>query len=336
MIDRRSLVASVGRIGAFFGVVNEAAAAAPQSPPRVQGSERRSLQRKVDEVNSLADQLDLDDFDDVAFAARLAFNHANTAGGRGTTFRVPPRVLTLKAPLRVPDRIVLMGSGMRDTIFHARHDGPMLLFADVEHAGLLNVRLGMGGRPGTEGIRIEARGGSVRRLTFTDLEIAGGGAAGAAPGGGQVGIRLVATGRHIISENVFDRLILAEVDRPVIERSTEGNEWTRFTIDQFGYRGGIAFDSVANANHYQGRIAGAPGRGAIGFRQGGYRNMMMLRVDIGNDATAVDLGPDGRNIVMLQRPAENGPPPVQTLIGRTSGNTVIDGDGAGAGAGVAT
>jgi hypothetical protein len=306
----------------FIGMTADSGLAAPQ----VQGSGRRSIHRKVDEVNSLADQLDINDFDDVAFAAKLAFEHANTGSGRGISFHVPPRIMVLKAPLRVPDRIVLIGSGMRDTIFHAQHDGPMFVFRDVEHAGLLNVRLGMGSRSGTQGIRIEARDSDVRRLTFTDIEIAGGGAAGSAVDGGQIGIQLTAAGRYIVSENAFDRLIFSEVDRPVIERSTEGNEWTRFVIDQFGYRGGVGFDSVANANHYQGRIAGAPGQGATGFRQGGYRNMMLLRVDIGNGAQALDLGPGTRNIVMLQRPAENGPPRIQTPLGRTSGSTIIDGD----------
>lgn len=303
-------------------IVAAPAAAAPA--PAVQSAEGRALQRKVDEVASLADQLEIQDFDDVAFAARLAFAHANTAGGRGVSFRVPPRVMVMKAPLRVPDRIVLVGSGIRDTIFQAAHDGPMFVFTDVEHAGLVHARLGLGDRSGTQAIQIDARTRDVRRLTFTEIEIAGGGARAV----GQVGISASTAGKRILSECTFDRLILSEVDRPVIERGPEGNEWTRFVVDQFGYRGGAAFDSVAHASHYQGRIAGSPGAGATAFRQAGRRNLLLLRVDIGNDTHALDLTPDGCNIVLLQRPAESGPPAVQTPVGRIAGNRVIDGDDA--------
>lgn len=321
MIDRRALVGAVTRAAALVPLLAGRATAAPA----VQSSERRSLQKKVDEVASLADQLEIDDFDDVAFAARLAFKHADTRGGRGISFRVPPRVMVMKAPLVVPDRIHLVGSGIRDTIFQAQHDGPMFVFRDVEHAGLANARLGLGQRRGTQGIVIEARDGDARRLSFAEIEIAGGGAA--APG--QVGVSLATRGKRIVSECTFDRLILAEVDRPVIERGPEGNEWTRFVVDQFGYAGGAAFDCVSHANHYQGRIAGSPGPGATGFRQHGFRNMLLLRVDIGNPARALDLAPNGRNIVLLQRPAEGNPPVIQTPIGATAGNTVIDGDMAG-------
>lgn len=315
MLDRRSLIGAFAKSAAV-------ATSTASANVAVHSAERRSLQKKVDEVASLADQLEIEDFDDVAFAARLAFDHANTANGRGTTFRVPPRVMVMKAPLRVPNRIVLCGSGMRDTIFQAQHDGPMFLFQDVEHAGLSNVRLGLGSRPTTQGIRIETKDASARRLTFADLDIAGGGQAAA----GQTGVTIVARGKQIVSECTFDRLILSEIDCPVVERGPEGNEWTRFVVDNFGYGGGAAFDSIAHASHYQGRIAGQPRRGSVAFRQGGYRNIALLRVDIGNGASALDLAPEARNIVFVQRPSESGPPAVQTPLGRVVGNTVIDGD----------
>jgi hypothetical protein len=318
MIDRRSLFGAFTKMVAILPSVAGRASQAPAAQP----SGRRSIQKKVDEVASLADQLEIEDFDDVSFAARLAFERANTKGGRGTSFRVPPRVMVMKTPLRVPDRIMLVGSGMRDTIFQAKHDGPMFIFDGVEHAGLSNVRLGLGTRSRTQGIQIETNDRSALRLSFSDIEIAGGGRAAK----GQIGVSITARGKHIVSECTFDRLILSEIDRPVVERGPEGNEWTRFVIDQFGYLGGAAFDSVANANHYQGRIAGIPGLGGTGFRQGGFRNMLLLRIDIGNDASALDLAPNTRNIVILQRPAEVGPPPVQTPLGRVVGNTVIDGD----------
>lgn len=319
MIDRRSLVQAFTKAASLLPLT-----AATASAPAVQPAGARTLQRKVDEVASLADQLDIKDFDDVAFAARLAFAQADTARGRGVSFRVPPRVMVVKAPLRVPDRIVLVGSGIRDTIFQAAHDGPMFVFSDVEHAGLSHARLGLGTRPGAQGIQIEARKRDVRRLSFAEIEIAGGGAEAI----GQIGVSATTSGQRILTECTFDRLILSEVDRPVIERGPEGNEWTRFVIDQFGYRGGAGFDCVAHASHYQGRIAGSPGPGATGFRQAGYRNMMLLRVDIGNAGRALDMSPDGRNIVLLQRPAETGPPAVQTPAGPIAGNTVIDGDDA--------
>ncbi len=318
-MNRRSLFS---RLGALLGTLPFSAVNAAWSAPAIQGSQRRSIQKKVDEVTSLADQLEIDDFDDASFAARLAFQHANTAGGRGVTFRVPPRVMTLKAPLAIPDRVVLAGSGIRDTIFFAQHDGPLFLFRDVQQGGLSNMRLGLGRNGRTEGIRIEARSRDVRRLSFSDLEIAGGGQHAI----GQVGLQVSAAGKSLVTECTFDRISFFEVDRPVVERSTEGNEWTRFVIDQFGYTGGIAFDSVANANHYQGRIAGQPAAGAIGFRQSGYRNILLLRVDVGNTAHALDLGLHTRNIVMLQRPFESGPPAVQTPIGQIAGITIIDGD----------
>ncbi len=323
MIDRRTWLA---RVLTYSTAAAVPAATAPAKGPAVRDSAAQALQRKVDEVASLADQLEIRDFDDVAMAARLAFDAADTRGGRGVTFRVPPRVMHLKAPLKIPDRIFLVGAGMRDTMFNAHLDGPMFIFSDVTHAGLSHARLGLGNRPATQGIRIEARRTSVRRLTFAELEIAGGGAAGASASTSQIGIALDGADDRIITECGFDRLIFSEVDRPVVERSTEGNEWTRLVIDQFGYRGGIGFDSVANANHYQGRIAGSPGPGATAFRQGGYRNMIFLRVDIGNDARALDLNPKGRNIVMMQRPAQAAPRWVQTPIGDARGNTLIDGD----------
>lgn len=318
MMDRRGLIGTFAKMAAILPGV----AGPVLSAPAVQSSPRRSVQKKMGEVASLADQLAINDFDDVAFAARLAFEQADTKGGRGVSFHVPPRVMVLNAPLRVPDRIVLVGTGMRDTIFQARHDGPMFVFHDVEHAGLCNARLGLGTGRNTQGIQIEARDHDARRLSFSDIEIAGAGASAA----GQTGVSMTAHNPRIISECTFDRIIMSEIDLPVVERGPEGNEWTRFVIDQFGYRGGIGFDSVANANHYQGRIAGSPASGAIGFRQGGYRNMLLIRVDIGNSARAVDLGPEARNIVLVQRPAEGHPITIQTPLGRVSGNTVIDGD----------
>lgn len=319
MMDRRTLVQAFTKVASLVPLM-----AASAEAPAIQPAARRSLQRKVDEVSSLADQLDIQDFDDVAFAARLSFANADTRNGRGVSFRVPPRVMVMKAPLRVPDRIVLVGSGIRDTIFQAMHDGPMFIFSDVEHAGLLHARLGLGDRPGTQGIQIEARRRDVRRLNFAEIEIAGGGS----PAKGQIGVSATTSGQRILTECTFDRMILSEVDHPVIERGPEGNEWTRFVVDQFGYRGGAAFDCMSHANHYQGRIAGSPGNGATAFRQVGRHNMMLLRVDIGNGARALDLAPDGRNIVLLQRPAEAGPPAVQTPAGQVTGNTVLDGDGA--------
>jgi len=317
MMDRRTLVHALTKAASLVPLISSSAKA-----PAIQPANGRTLQRKVDEVSSLADRLDIQDFDDVAFAARLSFDHANTANGRGVSFRVPPRVMILKEPLRVPDRIVLVGSGIRDTIFQAMHDGPMFIFSDVEHAGLSHARLGLGELPGTQGIQIEARKRDVRRLTFAEIEIAGGGSRAK----GQIGVSATTSGRNIVSECTFDRLILTEVDRPVVERGPEGNEWTRFVVDQFGYRGGAAFDCVSHANHYQGRIAGSPGDGAIGFRQGGRHNMMLLRVDIGNNARALDLAPNARNIALIQRPSEVGPPAVQTPLGQIGGNRVIDGD----------
>ncbi len=319
MMDRRTLVQALTKMASLVPVIATSAKA-----PAVQPAAGRSIQRKVDEVSSLADRLDINDFDDVAFAARLAFANANTASGRGVSFRVPPRVMVLKEPLLIPDRIVLVGSGIRDTIFQAMHDGPMFIFSDVEHAGLLHARLGLGERPGTKGIQIDARKRDVRRLSFAEIEIAGGGPRSK----GQIGVSATTSGKNILTECSFDRVILSEVDRPVIERGPEGNEWTRFVVDQFGYHGGAAFDCISHANHYQGRIAGSPGGGAIGFRQAGRHNMMLLRVDIGNEARALELAPDGRNIVLLQRPSEAGPPVVQTPVGQASGNTVIDGDDA--------
>lgn len=319
MIRRRSVFSAVPRIAA--GVLGLATSS---SAPAVQSSGRRSLHAKLDEVASLADQLEINDFDDVAFAAKLAFARADTANGRGVSFRVPPRIMAMKAPLRVPDRVMLVGSGIRDSMFHSQHDGPMFIFRDAEHSGITNMRLGLGAKSGAQGVLIEANDRDIRRLNFADIEIAGRSRSDGVAAG-QTGFALHARGRRIVSECAFDRIIFTEVDRPVVERGPEGNEWTRFVVDQFGFSGGAGFDSVGHANHYQGRIAGSLGAGPTAFRQGGYRNIILLRVDIGNAGQALDLNPEGRNIVLLQRPAEVGPPRVQTPIGRIAGNTVTDG-----------
>lgn len=298
-----------------------------QSSASIQTSAGRSLQRRIDDIAGLADKLEINDFDDVKAAAQMAFTLANPSQGRGVTLRAPRKVMFLYEPLVVPTLTTIVGGGYRDTFFIPQFDGPMFIFDSVVLSGLRNARLGLGSGKNVCGIDIRTSTADARALNFGDLEIVGGGAAGAKSGndGGQTAIRAFTTGGRIITECAFDRLIMSEIDRPVIMNGPEGNEFTRFVIDQYGYSGQCGMELVTHADYYQGRLAGAPAAGTVAYKQGGFRSQAILRVDCGNGTLAVDLAQNSGNQVMLQRPFELGPPTVQTPIGNVRpGNTLID------------
>lgn len=85
------------------------------------------------------------------------------------------------------------------------------------------------------------------------MEIAGG-SGGVA---GQKGIRLARPAyAEILTENTFDRIVIHEVDRPIEDKVSEGNYWTRITIDGFCYTPGAAIDAQGWANVYKARVTG--------------------------------------------------------------------------------
>jgi hypothetical protein len=299
-----------------------------QQATNIQASFGRNLAKKTDEVASLADKLEIADFDDVRVAAQLAFTIANPGQGRGVTLRAPRKAMFLYEPLVVPALTTIVGAGYRDTFFIPQFDGAMFVFDGVYLSGLRNCRIGMGSGKNVCAIDIKTTSADARGLNFTDLEIAGGGSAGAMTSsvGGQTAVRAFTSGNRIITECVFDRIIMTEIDRPVIMNGPEGNEFTRFVIDQFGYSGQCGMELITHADYYQGRIAGAPAAGTIGYKQGGFRSQAVIRTDIGNGARAIDLLENHGNQVILQRPYEAGPPVIQTPVGNfPPGNTLIDG-----------
>jgi hypothetical protein len=239
---------------------------------------------------------------------------ADTAGGRGALVRTDQVTYGITSTITMPDRVRLVGSTARATIYNSSTTGAHFLFDGIAHGGLVGARLGFGSSATERGIEILTTAISSRDLTFADLEIASGGVSG------QIGINLLTSGVNIITECSFDRLVFKGVDRPIVDNSSEGNFFTNFTIDGYAISTARpALDLITNANYYQGRIAGITAASSSGYKQQGARNIAILVVDIGAAREAINLANDGGNIVILSRPETL--TPIGT-IGRN--NTVVD------------
>lgn len=259
--------------------------------------------------------LDIEDGGDL-YSAQAALDALPRQDGRGAVVMITAPTVSISQTLRVPDRITLVGSGERGTIIYATGSGTMFEFDGITHAGLRNMRLGLNESLDAIAIDVKTTTGSCRQLEFSDLEIAG------ADKAGQIGIRATASNSQIISECSFHRLTFVMVDRPVVERNSEGNFWSQISVDQFA-RAGVAraaFDCVSLASFYQARVAGTVTNGSIGFAQGGARNHITLVADIGPNCTALDVT-GSSNIIAVERPE------ALTPLGSTAmTNTIIDGE----------
>lgn len=250
-------------------------------------------------------------------SAQSALNAIDTTSGKGATVVITARHMILTGTLKVPDRIVLAGSGVRRTFINAAGTGAMFEFDGAEYSGLRDMRLGMGPDASLISIDIKTDVKSCRKLEFRNLEIAG------TEASGQIGIRSITSGSNIISECSFNRILLVQIDRPVLEIGPEGNFWTDITVDQFA-RDGVpraAIDSVSHASFYTARVAGTVAVGSVAYRQAGNRNIANIAADIGAGSAALDI--DGiSNIVLLERPEQLTP-----VGSSTPSTTIIDGDG---------
>lgn len=143
--------------------------------------------------------------------AQAALNAIDTTLGRGATVVITAQSLILTGTLKVPDRIVLAGSGIRGTFVNGTGPGAMFEFDGAEYSGLHDMRLGMGSAPSLVGIDLKTSVKSCRKLDFRNLEIAGGKISG------QIGIRSITSSSNIISECSFSHILFVEVDQPVLE-----------------------------------------------------------------------------------------------------------------------
>lgn len=249
--------------------------------------------------------------------AQIALDAMNLSGGMGATVVITARHLHLSGTLRIPDRVILTGSGPRSTIINGTGTGAMFEFDSLTHAGLCDMRLGLGGDGSQIGIDIKTTEGSCRQLHFRNLEIAG------IDVSGQTGIRSITSNSQIISECSFDRIVLVQVDRPIIENGPEGNFWTDISIDQFARDGTdrAAIDATTHASFYSARVAGTVAADSIAYQQKGNRNIANIVADIGAQCTALNIEGQG-NVTTLERPER------LTPAGHAAdNNTIVDGDG---------
>jgi hypothetical protein len=233
--------------------------------------------------------------DDYA-AIMAAINSLDVSGGRGGIVYFPKGGYRISQTINVPPRIRLLADAPRDVAITAAFNGVMVSFDSVTHSGISGMRLGMGTGAASVAIDIKALSSSIEQLHFSDLEIAG----GAVPG--QIGIRLQATSSGIITKSTFHSINFFQVDKGVYDRDSEGNFWSAISIDQFGYAAVAGFDAQGLANFYQVRVSGAPAAGSVGFKNTGARCHADLIVDIGPTSVALDLAPNGYNIVRIARP----------------------------------
>ena len=250
--------------------------------------------------------------DDTA-AIQAALASLDTSGGRGATLFLPVGAYLITAKITVPARVKIIGAGPLSTIVNTTFAGAAFELDGISDAGVSDLRIGFGPSASIIGINIKTTSASCQRLIFRNLFIAGASVAG------QRGIQAVASGGRIIAECRYQGIDFVSVDRPVKEMDTEGNYWSEFAIDQYGYGVSTAFESQGLGSFYQGRIAGAPTAGSVGYAQTGIRNFFDIVTDIGASSTALNIAANGKNIGQILRPE------LLTPLGTVgSGNTVID------------
>lgn len=277
------------------------------------GAKTRNVSQKLGEIVSLQDSGAIGDGSDATAGINAAGSSANTAGGRGFTVAAPNGTYTLSSTISGANRVKIAGAGALSTIFNAGFNSTLFKFDSITSAGMAGARLGFGAYSGAIGIALATTTDTLRDCQFSDLEIAGGMIAG------QIGFRAQASNSNILTECSTDRMVYRQVDQPMLLLDEEGNWHTRITIDQFAVTAHAAIEARTNVDFFEARIAGAPAAGSVGYRQRGFRNFANLAVDIGAASTAIDIGDDAGDIIILRRP--------ETLtpigpIGRN--NTVID------------
>ena len=256
-----------------------------------------------------------------ASSIQSAMDALPTSGGRGGTVLLGGGVISIgTTTLIIPNRIRLKGEGRRTTIVNYSGTGTAIDCVDMnEGGGLEGIRLYVGTSTTAVGINIRNSATDVRRTRFDDLEIFG-----AANTSGQIGMQLVASGGHIISDNYFGDICLAEIAKPIIKTSTEGNIFSAIQIDSYGNTAGaIAIDSYSHDDQMISRVSGvqAAVSSPVAYKEQGTGNIVSIVADIGaSPASALNIS-GIRNKITLSRPAGNTP---LGTIGRWS--TVSDSD----------
>lgn len=247
-----------------------------------------------------------------AFNIALSAASVLTSGGAGATITLPTGSLILSAQITVPSRVKIVGAGSRSTIINNSFAGPAFVFDGTTNGGLSNVRIGLNNNASAMGLKLITTSQDVRWMNFTDLEIA-------APSliNGQTGIYAVTSGGRIITENVFQGIVLYQVSSPFNWNGPEGNFITDLTIAGFGANAPTsAIGPIGHANLWQGRVAGAPFAGSIAYSEAGARNLVDLIVDIGPSSTALNVTGTG-NVIRLARPE------ILTPVGNFSKSTTV-------------
>lgn len=269
---------------------------------------------------------DVDNNQAMGTALTNALADADTTGGKSATVETGAGRFMFPAGFAVPERVFIGGAGPQESIFSSAGTGKVFSFGSTSDGGILGARIGLSG-VSQVGIDIASATNSVFRLLFRDLLIAGDESVG------QRGFNVAATGGQIVTSCNYENIYFDAVDRPVREIDTEGNFWTNFTVNNFGYAATPAFDLQSHASDYIGHFRAAMAldaavTGCVAYKQTGTRSTFDIVVDIQNNATALNINNDGKHFGVIRRPKEISPP-IRTPIGTIGyGNRVFDDEAA--------
>lgn len=247
-----------------------------------------------------------------------AINSIDTSGGKGGTVVAPAAGVFNIGTTTINGRsnVRLQFAGRRSTLINYSGTGSAFVFDGITESGLIGARISPGSSATAVALDIKTTSASVLENLFDDLEIASSNVAG------QVGIKAVQSGGSIISENVFSRIYILNVDKPIVRTGCEGNTWHDIVVSTYGTGASpIGVNSSGCHNDYmEVRVAGVGGGVStpIAYQETGDRNVTIISGDIG--ATGKTLNSSGTYNTFIVRRAV-GTTPVGTY---SSTDLVID------------
>src|SRR3990167_5470543 len=190
---------------------------------------------------------------DVSAAIQAAIDWFTTSGGVGGTVQLPYGVCNIGTTSIVGRTYVeVVGFGKRSTLINYTGSAGAFVFDGKSQGGLRGVRIGLGSSATSIGLDIKTTSASMLRNKFSDIEIASNNTAG------QIGVKAVASGGQIVSENWFEDFYITGVDKPIVKNGIEGNFW--YGIDIADYGNGASpcgvLDTACHAEEMDVRVAG--------------------------------------------------------------------------------
>lgn len=250
-----------------------------------------------------------------AAGLQAAINAIDNSGGKGglvvvpgnDTFSLGTTSITLK------NRVRVVGAGTRATNFSYSGTAAAFIGDSVEHCSLENARVYVGTSATAIGLSLLTTTSDVLYCDFQNLEIVGDGATS-----GQQGIRAVASGGRIVTENTFSNIRLQSLNRPIVKTDIEGNFWYGIVVENWFGASAIGIESTSHAEIMDVRLATAQsGASKTGIAEAGNDNTFRVVADFGATPHRAFNITGTNNTVILQRPLD------QTIVGVLAASTTV-------------